>query len=254
MRAARTTPPVTTTVAEGVAWMTLARPASGNRLDLEVMQGLTDACTAIALDPAVHVVVLQAGGRHFSVGLPPRHGWLPSAWPDGVAAIAALGQPVLAAIDGEARGWGLALALACDVRVVSTRAIFSAPGFGTGRFPGGGITQRLPRMIGTGRAMALLALGQRLGARDAVACGLACEAVSPSRLARTVAARGRALAARGPVAVRYAKEAVVRALDLPLEEGMRLEHDLYVLLQTTADRREGLRAFLERRPPRFDAR
>jgi len=91
-------------------------------------------------------------------------------------------------------------------------------------------------------------------AAEALACGLVTEVVAASRLARVVATRARALADRGPIALRYAKEAVRRALDLPLDDGVRLEHDLYVLLQTTADRREGVEAFRRRRRPRFRAR
>jgi enoyl-CoA hydratase/carnithine racemase len=90
-------------------------------------------------------------------------------------------------------------------------------------------------------------------ASDALAWGLVADVVAPSRLGATLAARARALAARGPIALRYAKEAVRRAFDLPLEDGVRLEHDLYVLLQTTADRREGIAAFRARRRPRFSA-
>jgi enoyl-CoA hydratase/carnithine racemase len=112
----------------------------------------------------------------------------------------------------------------------------------------------LPRIVGTGRAMALVLLGESMRATAAIDSGLVSEVVPRSRLARVVGARARALAARGPLALRYAKEAVRRALDLPLDDGVRLEHDLYVLLQTTADRREGVEAFRQRRRPRFHAR
>jgi enoyl-CoA hydratase/carnithine racemase len=242
------------TVEEGVGWMTLARPATGNRLDADVMQGLVAACEEAALDERVRVVVLGARGRDFCLGLPAGLGWPPPAWGDGVAAVARLRAPVLAAIGGAARGWGLALALACDVRIVGARAVFVAPCLSEGRLPGGGLTQRLPRMLGVGRAMAFLATGEPMRAAAALACGLASETVPDARLGRVVAAQARALAARGPLALRYAKEAVLRALDLPLDDGVRLEHDLYVLLQTTADRRAGVRAFLERRRSRFEAR
>jgi enoyl-CoA hydratase/carnithine racemase len=100
----------------------------------------------------------------------------------------------------------------------------------------------------------MLLLGTRVAAREALAWGLAAEVVPVARLARTAERRARDLARRGPLALRYAKEAVRRALDLPLEAGVRLEHDLYVLLQTTTDRREGVAAFRERRPPRFEGR
>jgi enoyl-CoA hydratase/carnithine racemase len=251
-RAAR--PAVVVRVDDGVARVTLARSETCNRLDLELCQALVDVCAAVADEPRAHVVVLEAAGRDFSVGLPPRERWLPAAWPDPVAAVAALPQPVVAAIDGDAVGWGFGLALACDIRIASPRAVLVAPELATGRMPGGGITQRLPRVVGSGRAMALLLLGERLRARVALDWGLVTDVVASARLARVAAERARALARRGPLALRFAKEAVRRALDLPLADGVRLEHDLYVLLQTTADRREGVEAFLARRPPRFQAR
>jgi enoyl-CoA hydratase len=241
-------------IGDGVGWLRLARPGTHNRLDLAVAQELADACGAMALDPDVRVVVLAGAGGDFSIGLPPGHTWLDPAWPDPVAAVAALPQPVVAAIDGEARGWGFGLALACDLRILSTRAVLSSPDVGAGRLPGGGVTQRLPRIVGAGRATAMLLLGTRVAAREALAWGLAAEVVPVARLARTAERRARDLARRGPLALRYAKEAVRRALDLPLEAGVRLEHDLYVLLQTTTDRREGVAAFRERRPPRFEGR
>jgi enoyl-CoA hydratase/carnithine racemase len=234
----------------GVAWITLGRP----RVDLPLATALAEACEELALDSAVHVVVLRSSAADFSLGLPARQPWLGRGWPDPVAAVAALPQPVLAAVDGEARGWGFALALACDLRIASARAVFSAPDAPAGRLPGGGLTQRLPRVVGTSRAMAMLLLGKRVRAPEAHACGLASEVVPASRLAAVVSARTRALAEKGPIALCYAKEAVRRALDLPLDDGVRLEHDLYVLLQTTADRREGVDAFRQRRRPGFQAR
>jgi len=241
-------------VEDGVGWLELARPATRNRLDATVAQELAGACETMALDADVRVVVLAAAGRDFSLGLASARGWLDPSWPDPVAAVAALPQPVVAAIDGEARGWGLALALACDLRIVTTRAVLSAPDLIEGRLPGGGVTQRLPRIVGAGRAAAMLLLGTRIRAREALAWGLAGEVVPPGRLARAAEALARGLAERGPIALRYAKEAVRRALDLPLDDGVRLEHDLYVLLQTTADRREGIEAFRARRRPRFAGR
>jgi enoyl-CoA hydratase/carnithine racemase len=237
-------------VAGGVARMTLARPATRNRLDLELCQAIADACATVAGDARSHVVLLDAAGRDFSLGLPPDMRWPPTTWPDPVAALAALPQPIIAALDGEARGWGLGLALACDVRIASDRAVLSAPAT-TASPPGAGVSQRLPRIVGAGRATAMLLLGARLRARNALAWGLVAEVATARGLARAATSRARALARRGPIALRYAKEAVVRALDLPIADGVRLEHDLYVLLQTTADRREGVDAFLGRRRPRF---
>ena len=218
------------------------------------MHGLAEAADALADRDDLCAVVLCATGRAFSLGLPDRVGWPPRPWPDGIAAIAALPMPVIAAVRGEARGWGMALALACDLRVVAGGAVFSLPQAGAGTLPGGGVTQRLARLVGPARAADLLLLGRRVSGREAAAWGLASRAVAPGQVDAAARRVAGALARRGPIALRYAKEAVVRALDLPLADGIRLEHDLYVLLQTTTDRREGVQAFLERRPPRFEAR
>jgi len=241
-------------VSSGVAWLTLARPATRNRLDEELMCALTEACDAIEHDDAVRAVVLAGAGRHFCAGLPRAMAWPPSSWPDAIAAVAGVGKPVVACLDGTVGGWGVALALACDIRLAATTALLRLDEVPRGHLPGGGVTQRLPRVVGPSRALAMLLLGEPVAARTAAAWGLVSQVVAPSRLRATAAATARDLGARGPLAQRLAKEAVVRALDLPLDEGMRLEHDLYVLLQTTADRREGVRSFLERRTPRYEGR
>jgi len=241
------------TVSGRVATVTLARPATGNVLDEAMMQGLAAAAESLADREHLCAVVLRAHGRAFSLGLPPAVRWPPRAWADGIGAVARLPMPVVAAVRGEARGWGVALALACDLRIVARGAGLSLPETGAGTLPGGGTTQRLTRLVGPARAADLVLLGRRVTGREAVEWGLATRAVVAGGVDATAARLAGALARRGPVALRYAKEAVLRALDLPLADGVRLEHDLYVLLQTTADRREGVRAFIERRPPRFEA-
>ena len=218
------------------------------------MHGLVAAAESLADRDDLCAVVLRARGRAFSLGLPGRVAWPPRAWPDGIAAVAGLAMPVVAALHAEARGWGLALALASDLRVVAHGATLSLPEAAAGRLPGGGVTQRLTRLVGPARAADLLLLGTRLTGREAAAWGLAIRAVGAPAVGATAGRLAGVLARRGPLALRYAKEAVLRAFDLPLADGIRLEHDLYVLLQTTVDRREGVRAFLERRPPRFEAR
>jgi len=252
-RAARG-PAVETAVTDGVAWLTLARPDRRNLLDDEMMSALVDASQAVEHDEQVRAVVLTAAGEHFCGGLPAGIAWPPAAWPDGVAAVASVTKPVIACLAGSVRGWGLALALACDLRVAAATAVLELPEALRGRLPGGGATQRLPRLIGTSRALSMLLLGEPVSAETAAAWGLVSRVVAPRRLRSTASALARDLVARGPLALRLAKEAVGRALDLPLDDGVRLEHDLYVLLQTTSDRREGVRSFLERRPPRYEGR
>ena len=253
-RPVRSPPAVAVAVAGRVATLTLSRPATGNRLDDATMHGLAAAAESLADRDDLCAVVLQARGRAFSLGLPDGVAWPPRPWPDGIAAIAALPMPVVAAIRGEARGWGMALALACDLRIVAGSARLSLPEAGAGALAGGGATQRLTRLVGSARAADMLLLGRRVSGREAVAWGLARRAVTTPRVDAAAHGLAHELARRGPLALRYAKEAVLRALDLPLADGIRLEHDLYVLLQTTADRRCGVRAFLTHRPPRFEGR
>jgi enoyl-CoA hydratase len=248
------TAPVETEVAGGVAWLTLARPATRNRLDEELMCALAEACEAMEHDETVRALVLSGAGHHFCAGLPRGVGWPPRSWPDAIASVAGVGKPVVACLEGTVSGWGVALALACDIRLAASTAALRLDEVPRGRLPGGGVTQRLPRVVGPSRAMAMLLLGESIPARTAADWGLVSRVVPASRVRAAAAETARTLTAHGPLAQRLAKEAVVRALDMPLDDGMRLEHDLYVLLQTTADRREGVRSFLERRTPRYEGR
>jgi enoyl-CoA hydratase/carnithine racemase len=248
------TPAVQCAIRDGVAWLTLDRPARGNVLDAALLGDLEEACTVAEHADQVRVVVLAARGRVFSSGLPRGCAWPEPSWPDGVGAVAHLTKPVVASLQGEAVGWGASLALACDLRVGTRGAALVLPEARAGRLPGGGATQRLARIVGPARALELVLLGRRLGAAEMRDWGLLGAVVPAARLAGTLATLAAALSRRGPLALRLAKEAVLRALDLPLDDGIRLEHDLYVLLQTTADRAEGVAAFRARRPPRFQGR
>jgi enoyl-CoA hydratase len=163
-------------------------------------------------------------------------------------------QPILAAIGGYALGGGLELALACDLRIASEDAQLGLTEVNLAIIPGGGGTQRLPRLVGRGKALEMILTGARVSAAEALRIGLV-ERVVPAGQALAAAMElARTLAARAPVALRYAKEAVVKGLALPLADGLRLENDLATLLRTTEDRLEGARAFLEKRAPRWTGR
>jgi len=122
-----------------------------------------------------------------------------------------------------------------------------------GIIPGGG-TQRLPRLIGRGKALELILTGRRVDAHEALRLGLVEEVVPHAQLMATVKTLGQTIISRAPLAVKYAKEAMVRGLELPLEAGLKVEAELYTLLRTTEDRLEGARAFKEKRPPQFKGR
>jgi enoyl-CoA hydratase len=232
------------TVRDGVAAIALPEP----RVDLAVAQALIDAVDTIAHDESVRVALLHGPPGLFSLGCEQAA----PEWPDWVAAIGALAVPVIAAIGGAAVGEGAELALAADIRIAAPRAWFSFPHLSAGLLPCHGATQRLPRLVGRTRAMELLLSGRRIGAREAQRIGLVTLiAAQPLIAARALAGE---LCSKGPIALRLAKEAVSRSLDLTLEQGVRLEQDLYVLLQTTADRAAGVRAFMAKRQPKFRGR
>ncbi len=240
-------------VEDGVARITLARAGRGNRVDLAAAQALCAAAEEIELDDRVAFAVVSGSGSAFCLGVEndgawesPRHDW--------VEAVARLTCPVLAVLNGDAVAEGCELALACDLRLAAPGAGLMLPQVASGRLPRHGATQRLPRLIGRLRALDLLLSGRRVGAREAERIGLVSRVAAKGGFAAAVRAEVAALHEKGPIALRLGKEAVAKGLDLTLEQGLRLEQDLYVLLQTTADRREGVRAFRERRRPRFRGR
>jgi enoyl-CoA hydratase/carnithine racemase len=212
----------------------------GQPLDGKTSIGLVAALEGLAEDSALRAIVLSGSNWTFAPDVEAR---------PLVEACAALPQPVVAAIDGPAHEEGLELALACDIRIASSRATFRMGQVGEGRIPLAGGTQRLPRLVGAAVANRLVLLGQEIDADEAVVCGLVSELQDdPEQRAVQVAAT---IAKRGPLAERYAKEAMNRGMEMPLEQALRYETDLTIILQSTADRGEGVRAFLEKREPRF---
>ncbi len=170
-----------------------------------------------------------------------------------VDAVAALPMPVLALLAGEIRAEALELALACDLRLAAHNSRFAMPHLAQGRLPACGGSQRLPRLVGISGAFELFFAGDWDAGR-AHELGLINGIASPGELAAEGDEWCRALAAKAPVAARFLKDAVRRGLDVPLEQGLLIEEDAYLLLQTTEDRKEGIRAFLEKRLPRFKGR
>jgi len=238
-----------TRIADGIAWLTLERAHAGNRITQALAQELCRRAAELEEHDHVVAVVLAASGAHFCLGVEKGGDWERQV--DWVEAIARLRRPVIAAIQGDALAEGLELALACDLRVASDRARFALPQLQAGRLPSHGGTQRLPRTIGRARALDLLLSGRRIDAAEAEMIGLISRVVPHRSLSRTVRLLVDTLKGKGPIALRYAKEAVLSGLDLPLDQGIRLEEDLYVLLQTTRDRRQGIAAFLHHRKPVF---
>jgi enoyl-CoA hydratase len=230
-----------------IANITLNRPEAGNSINLELAQELEDVCRRINQDDDIYVVTLTgAGDKAFCSGVEK------SGSRYGVAtAIASIEKPVIAAVNGDALGQGLELALSCDIRLASDKARFGFPEVARGLIPFDGGTQRLPRIVGRGKALELILTGETITTEEAFRIGLVGKVVSGANLAAETEALAKTIAAAAPIALRYIKEAVNKGLDLTLEQGLRLEADLYFLIHTTADRTEGIKAFLEKRLPKF---
>jgi len=232
-----------------VAHLTLNRPEVDNIIDRQLAQELEDVCRSINQDDNIYVVVVTgAGDRAFCSGSELEH---PSPGCSPATAIASIDQPVIAAINGDALGQGLELALSCDIRLASHRARFSFPQIAQGLIPMDGGTQRLPRIIGKGKALELILTAETIDAEEAFKIGLVNKVTTQQNLASEAEALARTIVDKGPIALKYIKEAVNKGLDLTLDQGLRLEADLYFILHTTADRTEGIKAFLGKRHPQF---
>jgi len=246
---------------DGVATITLNRPEVHNAMNDRMRQELTACFGELAVsDDARVIVVLGAGERAFSAGADIREFVEPQAPTrfregrkrlDFRSVMDRCSQPIVAGIRGYAFGGGLELALACDLRVAGEDARLGLTEIDLAIIPGGGGTQRLPRLVGRGRALEMILTGARIDAREAWRIGLVERVVPADEVKSAALDLARTLAAKAPVALRYAKEAVVKGLGLSLVDGLRLEHDLATLLRTTEDRIEGAKAFLEKRKPRF---
>jgi enoyl-CoA hydratase len=246
---------------DGTAVLTLNRPAARNALNAEVLRLLRLVAAEAGADETVRAVVITgAGERAFCAGADIRGMSEMSA--AGAREWAGLGhavfrslellpKPVIAAVNGTAVGGGLELALACDLRVLAENAQLGQPEIKLGMIPGWGGTQRLPRLAGMTLAREMVLTGELVGAEQALRAGLANRVVpAPDVLptALTLAARFSALP---PLALGYAKQALVGGQDGSLEDALALEVDLFVRAFATADRAEGLAAFLDKRSPAF---
>ena len=204
---------------------------------------LSSAYESIRENDSLRLLILTATGRVFSVDK------IGNSSGDSAKQLSTLTIPVLVALNGDATGSGLELALAGDLRVCVPSAKFSFPGLERGAMPKDGGTQRLPRLVGPAWAKDMLLTGRSVDANEALSIGLV-NRISGD-ITETIAELSAQITGGSPIGVRYAKEAVGKGIDLTLEQGLRLEADLNVILQSTSDRAEGLKSFLEKRPPKF---
>jgi len=240
---------VTYTKKDHIGYITLNRPEAGNSINLKLAEELEALCLKINQDDDIYVVAITgAGNKAFCNGSELEK----SGTRYSVAhAIASIQKPVIAAINGDVLGQGLELALSCDIRLSSDKAKFGFPHLSHGLIPFDGGTQRLPRIVGRGKALELILSAEIITAQEALRIGLVSKVVKGTELAAEAEALARTIAAKAPVALRFIKEAVNKGLDLSLDQGLHLEADLYFLIHTTADRTEGVTAFLKKRPPKF---
>lgn len=242
-----------------VAVIELAADGGGlNLIDDATLAAIASHCQAADANPTVRVIVLCAGGKHFAVGANVRE--LQAKSRDDLQrdprrahwqAIAAIGKPLIAAVQGAALGAGNELAMLCDLVFCDEQAQFGQPEINLGTIPGAGGTQRLARFTGKARTMQAVLGGRAFTAEEALQCGMVCAVCKRALLRETALAEAKKIAALSPAAVRAAKQCVLAARELPLSQGLALEYEQFAALADHPDRAEGIRAFLEKRPPVF---
>ena len=250
------------TASDGVLTLTLNRPAALNALTPDLVQALSSTLSHGYDDPSVLALVLTGAGRGFCAGVDLKATEQRSAVPRGnVAFIRALGslvqrmasypKPVIAAVNGIAVAGGLELVLACDQVIAARSARLGDAHANYAMFPGAGATVRLPRRIGLAKAKSLMFSGALWSAEESFQAGLVDQVVQDEDLLPAAHRLATLFASKSPLVIARMKEALADALELPLEAGLRRERDLNELHSTSADRREGLAAFREKRAPRF---
>lgn len=248
---------------DGVALLTINRPDKLNALNQQVRDDLLAELEAIEADDSLKVVVITgAGDKAFIAGadigefegrspFDQRHAM---RFPRIFDVMASFPKPVIAMVNGFCLGGGCELAMSCDLRIASDKARFGQPEIKLGLIPGGGGTQRMPRLVGLGHAMRLVLTGDMIGADEALKIGLVEQVVPHEELkAKTLELAGR-IAAMSSLTLRVAKEAVRASERMPIEEGVLYERDLFCLCFSTEDKKEGVEAFLAKRPAQWSGR
>jgi enoyl-CoA hydratase len=251
-------------VSDKIARITINRANVLNALNRKTLDELGDCLKKARADDDIRVLILTgAGEKAFIAGADinelsqqtPVNGREFTLYGQEIFhRLETLGKPVIAAINGFALGGGCELALACTLRVAARNAKLGQPETKLGIIPGYGGTQRLARLCGKGVAHELILTGEMISAEEALRVGLVNRVVEPGELLATAEAIAKKIIANAPLAVKYALEAVERGMEMPQEEGLYLEATLFGLICATQDMREGTRAFLEKRSPKFEGR
>ena len=243
-----------------VALLTVNRPEKMNALNSEVRKALFAAFRELAGDDGVRVVVITgAGEKAFIAGADIAEfkdaraveQYRSMQAGDIYSLMEAFPKPIIAMINGFCLGGGCELAMACDIRLASEKAKLGQPEVNLGIIPGGGGTQRLPRLVGEGHANRLIMSGTLIGAEEAARIGLVEQVLPHDELRDATLELARAIASRSPIALQAAKETVLAARRMPLDEGLKFERAWFGLLFSTDDKNEGVEAFLAKRAPEF---
>ena len=247
---------------DGMLWLTLNRPESRNALDAKTIVEIESAFSRAEMDADIRVIVIQgAGGKSFAAGADIQQLHDRQALEALIPGMQGLYSKIencskvtIAAVEGYALGGGCELALACDIRVATDRAKFGLPELNLGIIPGAGGTQRLPRLIGKGRALDMMLTGRIIGGEEAERIGLVTYITDEKRLVVTVKEIAADVLKKGPVAVQLVKSVVHKGYDVDLDTAMWMEKLSQAVAFTTDDKQEGTLAFLEKRPAHFKKR
>ena len=253
-----------TEATDGIRTLVLNRPEVMNAMNTQMFVELREALHELAFDDALRVLIFTgAGERAFSAGgdLKQRDGMTDGQWRRQhqlaevvLLAVKDFPQPVIAAVEGHAHGGGCELALMCDYIVASRAAVFSLPELRRGIMPGGGGIQNLVRAVGMRRAKKLLLTARRFSAEEAAEWGMVTELAAPGAALAAAVADARDIVLAAPMAVHYAKLAASRGGEIDFHSGYMLDIAAYNVLVSSADRLEGVKAFNEKRPPRWTGR
>jgi enoyl-CoA hydratase len=248
-------------VQAGVVLVTLNRPQARNALRTRLLGELAEALDQAAADEQVQVVVLTGGPKVFAAGADLKEmaeldtvGTLNDPRQSYRNRIDRFPKPLIAAVNGFALGGGCELVMQADIVIAGDNAFFGQPEINLGIIPGAGGTQRLIRCVGKSLAMKMVLTGEMIDARTAFSAGLVAEITPPELTIERAIKLAQTIASKPPLAVRLAKEVMLKAFETTLEAGLNVERKSYTLLTATEDRREGIAAFLEKRWPRFSGR
>ncbi|OOV87549.1 2,3-dehydroadipyl-CoA hydratase PaaF [Oceanospirillum linum] len=252
---------ITTQSLEGVLTITLNRPEAYNALNTQLLSEVADVLDLADQDESIRVAVITGGPKVFAAGADIKEmaaldavGVMNDPRPKHWKRIYQFSKPLIGAVNGYALGGGCELVMHCDIVIAGDNALFGQPEINLGIIPGAGGTQRLIRTVGKPLAMKMVLSGEMIDAQTALQANLVAEVVIPERTIDRAHQLANTIAKKPPIAVRLAKEALLKAFETDLESGLNIERKSFTMLAATEDRREGIAAFMEKRKPEFKGR